>query len=1309
MKGHMRMFGTGSNAWHWAIVVLCIILCGCGTLPSRVTPKVTLRHTTTMKKPLSVQVNYERFRNNRHNVFKIGIGSVTLNTGEASHDLFFKGFRDIFKEVTQVKNEIPSAGYFLIIPEIVSVETKRLKSNPFSDPTFCRVVYRLKILNSGGKIILNRQFSGEVSRREKINSLEDALTLGIFANKLLAEAYSRLFVDAAQEAFDKIQDSLQSSTAFVMGTPSTPVKVTPSQKVEKTHLTVDKKSPKIIINAPQLNLGKTAVVKGKQIKVESSVPLSYAQNDKLKQADRLNERARQLYQQGKYSEAISIAQKILDIREKALGPGHLDVAYDLGNLAEIYSSLGEYSKAEPLHKRSRAILEKVLGLNHLYVAYSLSKLAGIYKPLGDYTKAESLYKRSLAIREKIFGPDHLKVASTLNNLATFYFDLGEYAKAEPLFKKSLAITSKALGPDHPDVALSLNNLAELYRSLDDYTKAEPLYQRALAIWEKSLGPDHRNVAYSLNNLGLLYQTLGDYAKAEPLLKRSHSIWEKDFGPYHPKVAVSLSNLGLLYQAIGDYTKAKPLYKRSLAIKEKALGPDHPDVALSLNNLAELYRSLGDYTKAEPLYKRSLSIWEKSLGPDHHRVALSLHNLARLYQGLGEYAKAEPLLKRSLAIKEKVLGPDHPDVALSLNNFSMLFFSLGDYAKAEHLLKRSHSIWEKSLGPDHPRVALSLNNQATLYASNAKYQKAHNLFIEAQRIDVKLIEQIMSFTSEEQKLKFLLMKKNSMYAFFNLVNQHEKQIAIAKKDALDIWLKRKGVILEAQKRFQEAIVYSDDPEAINTFQTLARARSRFSKLTFSGPGKEGIEKYKQNMAEIEKDIQGLEAKLSKISQAFALKQKISKADSHKVASALPKNTALIEFARIRKANFKAKGKEKLWNKYIYLAFVLHSGKGDTPELIDLGDAEKIDNLISKLKKEIADTQGMEAEQFSRKVYDLAFAPLKNSLKGVTEIFISPDGNLNLIPFEILQNTDGKYLIEKYTFNYLSAGRDIIGFGQLKGKAGKSLLIGDPDFDISTTERNNSLRSLGIKHSEAQYIAVRSTDMRSYSFDRLPGTKKEVETIHALLGADKSELYTGKAALEEVLKYKEAPSILHLATHGFFLTDEEMLYLNDNATGLTVQSISKKIEPSGKKNENPMLRAGIALAGANNTLKSDTTKESDGIVTAEKILGLKLRGTDMVVLSACETGLGEVKSGEGVYGLQRAFTQAGAKSIVMSMWSVPDKETQELMTEFYKNIVSGKMNRNQALRQAVLKEMKITEQRYGKNNPLFWGAFIFLGEP
>ncbi|GAG04250.1 unnamed protein product, partial [marine sediment metagenome] len=270
------------------------------------------------------------------------------------------------------------------------------------------------------------------------------------------------------------------------------------------------------------------------------------------------------------------------------------------------------------------------------------------------------------------------------------------------------------------------------------------------------------------------------------------------------------------------------------------------------------------------------------------------------------------------------GPEHPNVAIFLYNLAGLYEDLGDYAKAEPLYRKALAIWEKSLGPEHPNVATSLNNLGALYAARDSFEKAYDFLNRAQETDSKLIDQVMGFTSDQQKSKFLFMKSGQLSAFLSLINQHMRQNPFARKGALDVWLKRKGVILEAQRRFQETLVYSDNPQAVKTFQELAKVRARLSELAFAGPGKEGPEAYKKKIADSEAQKEKLESKLSQLSQAFALNQKIAKADCEKVARALPRNTVLIEFARVGMFNFKAKGKEEKWFPAHYLAFLLYAG-------------------------------------------------------------------------------------------------------------------------------------------------------------------------------------------------------------------------------------------------------------------------------------------------------------------------------------------------------------------------------------------------
>jgi CHAT domain-containing protein len=882
---------------------------------------------------------------------------------------------------------------------------------------------------------------------------------------------------------------------------------------------------------------------------------------------------------------------------------------------------------------------------------------------------------------------------------------GRYQDATRYAEALVTAGEKAFGKNHPNVAILMNNLAERYSGLGDYARAEPLYKKSLAIVEKTYGPNHPHVARGLNNLAGLYDSLGDYARAEPLYKRSLAIKEKAFGAKHPSIAISLNNLAGLYTNLGDYPRAEALYKKSLGIMEDVSGPNHPDVGKILNSLAMLYWSIGDYTRSMQLLKRSLAIKEKTLGPEHPNVAKSLTNLAALYTTLDDYAGAVPLYTRSLAIMEKAVGPMHPEVAKVLDNLAGLYFSFGDLARAKPLLERSLAIKEKMLGSEHPDVALSLHNLGIFYASSDDFENSYRMFKRAQEIDNNLIDQVMGFTSEEQKVKFLSTKKGCLSLYLSLIDQHLLQKTSARKDALNAWLRRKGVILEVQRRFQDALFYTDDPEVMETFKDLSRVRARLSKLAFAGPGREGMRAWRNRMADLAEQKARLQSRLSELSKAFALKQKIAKADCEKVAAALPPNTVLIEFAKVEILNFKTK-----WVSAHYLVFLVHAGKGNSVDLIDLGDAYRVDKAVAEFKKEIGTklkTNGEIAIELSREIYELVFEPIKSELGNVKEIFISPDGNLNLIPFEVLQGPDGRFLIEDYTFNYLSAGRDVLAFGEIKDQGSKVLLIGDPDFDLGAKEKESILIKLALEEDKEERIK-RSRDMRRLHFNRLPGTREEVKSIKKILGEEEVELYTGKEAVEEVLRQKVAPRILHLATHGFFLSDLELSYPLEE---IMFRGISIPLTASGKRVpvKNPLLRSGIALAGANAALKSGGAEKSDGIVTAEKILGMRLRGTDMVVLSACETGLGEVKTGEGVFGLRRAFAQAGTKSMVMSMWSVPDRETQELMIQFYRNVQSGKMSRSQALRDAALKEMKIVKKRYGHASPLFWGGFVFMGEP
>ncbi len=467
----------------------------------------------------------------------------------------------------------------------------------------------------------------------------------------------------------------------------------------------------------------------------SCLPLipAWGADPALEEAGRLNRQGVELFQAGRYQEALPLLQRARDIYETALGPEHPETVLGLHNLGEAHKALGVYDQALPLFRRALEIREKNLGPDHPDVATSLNSLAGLFQARALPDQALPLYQRALQIREKSLGPEHFLTTSSLNNLAALYQSLGAYDKALPLFRRALNIREKLLGPEDPDTATSLHNLAGLYEDMGDLRQALPLQERALKIREKVLGPEHPNLGASLNNLALLHQGLGEYEQALPLFKRALQIAEKNLGPEHPDTATGLNNLAGLYEDMSAYDQALPLYRRTLQIRKKALGPEHPETGSVLNNLAGLLQAMGAYNQALPLYQQALQIREKALGAEHPGTALSLNNLAGLHRALGAYEKALPLYQQALTIREKVLGPEHPATASTLNNLAELYDYLGAADKALPLYQRALAIHEKALGPEHPRTAVSLNNLALHHKDLGAYDQALPLYERALKI------------------------------------------------------------------------------------------------------------------------------------------------------------------------------------------------------------------------------------------------------------------------------------------------------------------------------------------------------------------------------------------------------------------------------------------------------------------------------------------------------------------------------------------------------------------------------------------------
>ncbi len=1047
-------------------------------------------------------------------------------------------------------------------------------------------------------------------------------------------------------------------------------------------------------NTQETAFRKSALDFSDERKAKKTAPplITQTPSDEMKQqliieAEQLHQQSKQLSQQGRISEAIPISVSALSMLEKAVGKEHLAVATILYNLAGLYKSQGLYAKAEPLYQRALDIEEKALGKEHPDVANSLNNLAEVYRSQGLFDQANPLYIRALSIQEKALGKTHPSVATGLNNLALSYSTQGFYSKAEPLYQRALHIYTAAIGKEHPLFANSLNNLASLYKSQGLYSKATPLYQQALGIRENALGKEHPDVATSLNDLALLYITQGLHTKAEPLLQRALSIRENTLGEEHPLVAGSLSNLAGLYHSQGFYTKAISLYQKAVSTQENALGKEHPDVANSLNNLAHVYKSQALYSKAEPLFQRALDIDEKALGKEHPTFATKLNNLADLYITQGLYSKAEPLCQRALNIRKNALGEEHPDVANSLNNLGVIYTFQQLETKAEPLFQRALDIQENVLGKTHPDVKQSLTNLASLHHSQGNLSLAHQFYARAADIEERNLGLTLSTISEARKRAYITTLSGTTNASISLSLKDAPQSLPSAQLALNTILRRKGRVLASLTNTFQTLKQNLDPADRPLFDQLSDIRAQQAALTFQRPGPLSPKQHQTILNQLKTQEEGLENQLAR--KSFDLKVETQPVTVATVQQHIPQETALVELVKYKPFDLQASKREFQWGKTHYAAYILRSD-GDL-QWVNLGEAHPIDQAVTQFRQALkSDTSDI--RPIARKLDQQLMQPIRAKLGDTKQLLLSPDSQLNLIPFAALVDENNQYLVENYDITYLSSGRDLLKLDptvQTKQELQAPVIIANPDYQQAGTP----------KIAAAQKSDNRSSRDLNLTFGPLPGTKKEAEQLHKLL--PKSTVLTDAQATENALKQIQSPEILHIATHGFFLETDLEAAPDPDANRGSINVIAKENpQPQQQKNnENPLLRSGLALAGAN-PRKSGT---EDGIFTALEATGLDLRGTKLVVLSACETGLGDIANGEGVYGLRRAFVMTGAESQVLSLWKVSDEGTKDLMASYYQRLLN-KEGRSEAMRNTQLTMLKNAKYQH----PFYWAAFIPSGD-
>ena len=811
-----------------------------------------------------------------------------------------------------------------------------------------------------------------------------------------------------------------------------------------------------------------------------------------------------------------------------------------------------------------------------------------------------------------------------------------------------------------DDAKSYSATASKYYQDGNYPKALEFYTKALSIREKVLGKDHPDTADSYNDIGSIYSDTGDYPKALEFYTKALNIREKVLGKDHPDTALSYNNIGSVYSNMGDYPKSLEFYTKALDIYEKVLGKNHPDTALSYNNIGSVYDNMGDYPRALEFYTKALNIREKVLGKNDPNTAIIYNNIGSIYNKIGNYPKALEFYTKALNTREKVLGKNHPSTAIGYNNIGYLYSDMGDYPKALEFLTKALNIREKVLGKDHPHIASNYNNIGSVYSRMGDYPKAYSYSKEAYNIFKTNRDKNFEILSNEQKKRFL--EANRWYLPHLLTNGYSYQQTAKDKEALgqeiyEIFINDKGILLDDENTIAMLKNISKDKDLTSKIDNIDSLKRAYAKLAGTMPKPEEAKSYQEKLKALGKDIEKAEIEIAKISPKFKQELGIKDLKLSDLTSLLKPNELFVDIG--------------YYDKNYYIFSVDKSGEVKFEKLNDK-DSDTVNTTIKEFRADIDKIINATDANSSKALKELYSIVITNGIGDRIDKFnsliISTDGALRLLPFEALMDGD-KYLIESKQIRYTPSAKEFIRTHKFNIKdEGKDItMFSDPNYESKSGKIMEMVADTPNVNKAVQTRSIKNMG----TFKRLRGFKKEEEVLQSSFSGVK--LFSRENANEENILAVKSPKILHITTHGYFISDENIT--------------------------NPMLKSGVALSGANIGIKQQT---GDGLVNALKLSGLSLDGTDLVVLSACETGLVDVKDTSSVASLPKTFIQAGSKNVLMSLWSVDDNSTVELMKEFYTDTKGNEKKFNEVLRNAKIKMIK-----EGKH-PFYWAAFIMSGE-
>jgi len=822
--------------------------------------------------------------------------------------------------------------------------------------------------------------------------------------------------------------------------------------------------------------------------------------------------------------------------------------------------------------------------------------------------------------------------------------------------------------------------------LGDHLRARFVYEKEVELLRMIISREPERLFDVINELARYYIRIADFGAASSLLEEQTALALEAFGLESVELTQVYRDRAHLQMQLSNFAAAEELILRAQELARNLFGAEHPNIALLDDDLVVVRLSMGRRDEALASLRSIVEQFEKRQDFDPQEA----QRIATFLLEAGDYPEAEKLFKRAQEEQIANIGEWDPRYATTMSNIGSLHRATGNFAKAIECFQQSSEIRSAEFGPDHVSVAKSKIRLALSLAALRRLDEALEVTRQVLRIGDNLIADVSAISSQRQLLPLLDEQRNNLNVLLSLVREcgaRERPDLV--RVAYEVVLRRKNLSAEALSARRLTIMSGRYPHLQSKLEELNELTTVLTQARLGSATQD-----KDLMGKAIERRERLEAELSREIREMRFKERLSDVTVDNVASHLPADAVLIEYTRTTPYNFsavKAHDDPEIFPPRYY-AFVMHGKLPDSLKFVDLGEAAQIEESLAVLAKTIepgalftsprdllpvnSGLTNQNAESDCILIRQQIFDPLRPLLDGKSRLLIVPDGQLSLLPFDILPLTSGRSMIDDFDISFLSSGRDVLRYDERhEVQHSAPAVVAGPEFTLRLTP-NEEISAQRSVDSDSQ---VRSLQDLGMQFPPLPGAKAEGSEIARLLRDPL--ILLGSEAKESELRKLKAPALLHLATHGFFLSDTELEAQPDDA----------------------MITSGLALAGANNWLAGEAIPAAfeDGILTAEDVATLNLLETDLVVLSACRSGSGDVVTGEGVFGLRRAFFAAGVRTVIMTLWKVPDTETKDLMVHFYQALKRGQ-TKSSALREAKLAIRQLNP------HPFYWGSFVCEGD-